>query len=76
MPSLTRLVGVIAAKRLAKEDAGYQRLLKAVFAPEITVEQVNSAQFGQPLIEQLPDPPLHPYSCVWALVENDPAKWQ
>lgn len=65
--SVRRLAATITRARLAKEDAGYQRLLKAVFAPELEAA-VN--------VETLPDPPLHPYSCVWGLVENDPAKWQ
>lgn len=64
--SVKRMSTAITAKRLAKEDAGYRRLLKTVFAPDPDAT-AN--------VETLPDPPLHPYSCVWALVENDPAKW-
>lgn len=63
--SVKRMSAAITAARLAKEDAGYQRLLKAVFAPDPDAANV----------ETLPDPLLQPTSCIWALVESDPAKW-
>lgn len=50
-----------------REMEGYKRLLKAIFEP---------SNIRQPApIESLPDPPLHPYSIIWSLVDEDPRRW-
>lgn len=50
------------------DRAKYARLLRAVFAPDVIAVPVA-------MREDLPSPPIHPYSIVWALVEPDPRLW-
>lgn len=62
--SIRRLAATITAARLAKEDAGNRRLLKAIFEPESTSPA-----------EELPIPSIHPYSIIWNLVDPEPSRW-
>lgn len=64
---LTTLRTTTTAAR-EREDAGHRRLLAACFpTPDVDKE----LQFSNGEII----PPIHPYSCFWNMVDDDPRRW-
>lgn len=49
-----------------REDAGHRRLIAACFpTPDKDLQFAN----GEII------PPIHPYSCFWNMVDDDPRRW-